>query len=309
MDSQPSFAPHKFSFKGTGGQLFIIQLVNVLLCIVTLGIYYPWARVNVMRFLYEESLFQGQPFTFHGTGKEMFIGFLKLIGIYALIALMVVYGGGIGIALAYFALLLLIPVAIHGLYKYRMSRSSWQDIRFSYHGDLGELIKICVKGILLTILTFGIYGAWFSMELNRYVIGNVQAGSAKFGFDGKGNEYFKIFFIGYLLTIVTFGIYGFWWIRDLFNFSYNHTFINLEEESYAFKGNITVGKVFELTIVNILIVVFTLGIGTPWALVRTLRYSFDHIELDGAFDVSRIQPVEHEDFSDALGEGLIDSLI
>ncbi|WP_148872494.1 DUF898 family protein, partial [Serratia marcescens] len=34
---------HKFVFHGKAGNYFIICLVNLLLCVVTLGIYAPWA--------------------------------------------------------------------------------------------------------------------------------------------------------------------------------------------------------------------------------------------------------------------------
>ena len=38
---------HSFVFHGTGERYFLICVVNVLLTIITLGIYLPWALMNV----------------------------------------------------------------------------------------------------------------------------------------------------------------------------------------------------------------------------------------------------------------------
>ena len=64
-----------FDFKGKGSDLFFIYIVNILLTIVTLGIYSFWARVNVTKFIYQHIFFKGHSFDYHATGWEKFIGF------------------------------------------------------------------------------------------------------------------------------------------------------------------------------------------------------------------------------------------
>lgn len=304
-ESTPKY--HVATFNGTGGQLFAIQIVNFLLCIVTLGMYYPWARVNTLRFMYEETTFMGDQFVFHGTGKQLFIGFIKVVGIFLLIGFIAGIGGEFGIFIAYLCLIVLTPVAVHGALRYRMSHTSWRGIYFGYRGDLVELIKMYVKGIILTILTVGIYSAWFAMDVQRYITGHIRAGSVKFGFDGKGGEYFKVFFLGYLLTIVTLGIYGFWWARNMFNYMADHTYLEHEGNEYYFHGGSTAGQVFNLSIGNMLIVMFTLGIGTPWAIIRTVRYQLRNMKLHGAFDPAGIEQTEPA-YTDATGDMLGDAL-
>ena len=46
MEHQPSRAvtPHPVEFTGSGGEYFRVWIVNVLLTIVTLSLYTPWAR-------------------------------------------------------------------------------------------------------------------------------------------------------------------------------------------------------------------------------------------------------------------------
>src|SRR5262245_61908181 len=49
----------RLSFHGTGGTLFGIYVVNVLLTIVTFGIYRFWGRVKVRRFMMSQTSFEG----------------------------------------------------------------------------------------------------------------------------------------------------------------------------------------------------------------------------------------------------------
>src|SRR3970040_1427298 len=67
----------QLSFHGSGGSLFGIHIVNVLLTLITLGIYYFWGKVRVRSYLLSQSEFEGDRFSYHGTGKELLIGWLK----------------------------------------------------------------------------------------------------------------------------------------------------------------------------------------------------------------------------------------
>jgi uncharacterized membrane protein YjgN (DUF898 family) len=70
-------------FRGNGGELFKILLINFFLTVFTLGLYYPWAKANYLKFLYNNSEFKNSRFQFSGTGKEMFKGFVKVYAFFA----------------------------------------------------------------------------------------------------------------------------------------------------------------------------------------------------------------------------------
>src|SRR3990167_1760278 len=99
------------------------------------------------------------------------------------------------------------PLAIHGSYRYRMSRTSWRGIRFGYRGNRNELIKNFFTWIFYTIITLGIYGSWLAMNLRNYLLSNVKLGNIKFKYEGNGGDYFVLNLKGYFLTIITLGIY------------------------------------------------------------------------------------------------------
>lgn len=184
-------------------------------------IYYPWAKAKQLQFVYSATSLNGDYFSFHGTGKEMFKGFIKAIltfgTLYGLLFLFLkLQMPIIGVILFYLGFLAIFPIAIHGSYRYRMSRTSWRGIRFGYIGNRMEFVKLFFKWIGLTIITLGIYGPWMAMNMRNYLLANVRFGDAEFDYDGDGGDYFILNLKGYFLTLLTLGIYMFWWQKELF---------------------------------------------------------------------------------------------
>ena len=203
----------KFTFHGRSGSYFELQVANWVLTAVTLGIYYPWAKANKLRYLYQKTEFSGSRFTFHGTGKEMFKGFIKAIGLFMLLYAVLIgfaLSGDpdlvkIGIGVVYLGTALLIPMALHGSMRYRTSRSSWRGIHFGYRGSLKSLYGVFFTNLFLTLFSFGIYMPWFITNLRKEIIGNLRFGDAQFSFEGSASELFMILLKGQLLSILTLG--------------------------------------------------------------------------------------------------------
>ena len=53
------------SFTGKAGDYFGIWIVNLLLSVVTLGIYSAWAKVRRMKYFYNNTLIDGVGFDYH----------------------------------------------------------------------------------------------------------------------------------------------------------------------------------------------------------------------------------------------------
>ncbi len=304
--------PHEFKFYGETSKYYGIVIINYLLTVVTFGLYYPWAKTSKLRYIYENTEFANSRFMFHGTGKEVFKGFIKL---FALVVLIIgLYGYLIAIeqivlaVIIYTAcLVVLIPLAIHGSLKYRLSRTSWRGIHFGYRGVLAELFSKYVIGFVLTILTLGIYGSWFTVDVRKYVIGKIRFGSAEFAYTGEGLELFLINLKGIFLSIITLYIYSFWYMKDLYNYYINNITIHHDGKWHRLESKMTGGDFFELFVVNGILVFFTLGLAYPYTQLRTLRYISKKLVLEGSFNVSTLVQTE-EDYSDASGEDLGDWL-
>src|SRR5438093_11866455 len=77
-----SSGAYRLSFHGSGGELFGIYILNLLKTILTLGVYYFWAKVKTRQYLWGQTDFGGDRFGFHGTGKELLLGYLKAVVVF-----------------------------------------------------------------------------------------------------------------------------------------------------------------------------------------------------------------------------------
>jgi uncharacterized membrane protein YjgN (DUF898 family) len=298
---------YQLSYYGKGSELFKIWVVNAILCTLTLGLYYPWAKVRTREYLYSQTTFQDQPFVFTGTGREMFRGFVMLIffliAVYGLtITLYFKVSKAAGLLAFYVAFLSVVPFALHGAFRYRLAKTKWQGINFRYTGNLKQLSLLYFEGLFFTIITLGIYWPWLAMDLKRYILGNVIIGDTRFSYSGKGSDYFVINLKGYFLMFITFGVFYFWWQKDLFAYFVNNIKLSKEEEAITFRSTARVADFFELIIFNFFIIVFTLGFGFPWATTRTLAFIAKYISINGNLDTENLQQVAVNEYSDATGD-------
>ena len=78
-----AFEPVRFT--GSGAEYFGIWIVNLLLTIVTLGIYSAWAKVRRLQYFYRHTELAGSSFDFHGRPIKILIG--RIIALLMLFAL------------------------------------------------------------------------------------------------------------------------------------------------------------------------------------------------------------------------------
>jgi len=305
----------KIEFTGKGAEFFGILLLNYLLTFITLGLYYPWAKVNKLRYVYGQTVFSDTRFSFHGTGKELFIGFIKVYLMFAALYGILLYGIFakqpfliIGcFALIYLVVMLLIPIAIHGMLRYRSSRTSWRGIHWGYRGNRNTLAVKFFLGLFLSIITLNIYLSWFISDLRKYIIGHIRFGSVEFSYEGKGMDLFLINLKGIIFSILTLGIYLFWYARNTHNYFVNNIHASQDGNRIDLKGTTTAGGYFNLLAGNVCIIVFTFGIGYAWTVMRSFRFFFSNLLIDSQFNPENITQTE-EDYKNAFGEDVGDIL-
>lgn len=293
-------------FHGDGGTLFGIHLKNLLLTVVTLGIYSFWARADVRQYLYAQTSVAGDRFAFHGSGGELLRGWVRaaglLIAVFIVAAIVSWVAGDVAGAIAAYgtAILVIFPIAMIGSRRYRLSRTSWRGIRFSFHGDYGEFMKVYVPGILLTILTLGLYYPFFHANVRRYVVDATQFGSGRFGFSGEGRELFGRHLALYLLVPLTLGLYWYWHVAFRHRYYWEHTRFG----SARFRSTMTGDDLLVFSLVNGFLTIITLGIAYPWVQARTMKFQCERLGIIGleAFDAA----LQQAQASGVTGEGLSD---
>jgi uncharacterized membrane protein YjgN (DUF898 family) len=317
--NNPSQTP-QLSFHGDGKTLFKIWITNLLLTICTLGVYYPWARANMKKYLYSSTYFGDQSFEFCGTGKQMFIGLVKFLAIaFVLIFILTripmvipvpyIYMEEIGTVISdtffnLYSVIVYAPILalfIHGACRYRMSKTSYRGIRFGYRGDKKDFVLSVLKYAVFSVLTLGIYYSWLVNNVRKYIYGNTRFGNIKLEFSGKGSDYFGKLVGGYFLCIITLGIYYVWFKKELFKFFYENMSFSANEQSLKVKTDVTAGKYLSFVLGNLFILLFTLGLGYPFIKVRSMRFLCDNLEFYGDLDLDKVTQTE-ENYADATGD-------
>jgi uncharacterized membrane protein YjgN (DUF898 family) len=285
-----------FKYTGDGTEYAILMLKNLVLTVITIGIYRAWATTNVRRYIWGHTHFMNDRGNYVGTGGELFRGWIKLLGllfIFVIAArLLAVFFAPLALIVPAFYVVVFGIARYSGL-RYRMSRTIWRQIRFGVDKDKAstrEFMKMYLIGFFLSLITLGIYTPWFKINVRRYLTGKTRYGSAYFRFDGEGDAYAKVFFVGLILSILTLGIYLPWFFLSTERYRLEHTVFQGRRLTIALKG----GDLLIFAIVGYFGTILTLGLASPWIINWGLRLFIDNISFDGEPDLSQIQARESD---------------
>lgn len=136
-NNQHNDTSHPVRFHGKGGEYFAIWLVNILLTIITLGIYSAWATVKRRRYFLGNTEINGERFDYHAKPIQILKGRLLVVAgivvFYILVMLMPKLA--LIIALAFLALL---PWVVIRSWRYNAIMTSYRGVRFNYHCKVGR---------------------------------------------------------------------------------------------------------------------------------------------------------------------------
>ncbi len=299
-------------YDGDQRELFRIYLQNIALTLLTLGIYRFWARVRIQRFRYRHTEFLDGRFDFHATGKEKFIGFCKgLVLLGPLIAVLWIVKGllepSLGPDLAFsvcfwsFLLLLFLlrPLILVGGQRFRLSRTSWNNLRFRFTGKVKDAYDLYLRDGVLLVITFGFYYAWHSCNVRRFRMQHSKMGDSEFEYRGNGGDLFGLITLGTLLCYITLGLYVPWQIARLHKYHVDST----RFRGRRFHSRMTGGFVLWTLAPALLVVILTAGLAIPWAIQRWYRLVTNTTSYTGEFDPEELQSI-HDSASSSVVEGL-----
>jgi uncharacterized membrane protein YjgN (DUF898 family) len=220
-------AGQAFEFTGSGSEYFKIWIVNVLLTILTIGIYSAWAKVRRLRYFYNNTRLAGSSFDFHGSPIAILKG--RLIAV-ALIALINVPYVGIVMLLLYFGAL---PWLLYRSIRFHLANTSYRNVRFAFLGDAAGAYKALllplavvlaaavVSGLIgvfvsktaglalggITLLAFYGIGPYLQYRMRRYYSEGARAGASAFGFHIGVGQYYAVYAValGFLIALMVVG--------------------------------------------------------------------------------------------------------
>jgi len=200
-------------YDGRIGELYRIFLVNLLLTIVTLGIWRFWATTRIRRYLWSRTSSGGERFEYDGTGGQLFVGFLIAIGL--VVALFVVafllsialhaispFLAVVPIFLAYFAIFVLAFGAPFSAQRYRLNHTIWRGIRGGMEGSMVTYGLRAVGYYLAAAFTLYQLLPWAWLRLTERRVNASSFGTLRFSCHCRAGQVYLRFLFTFLAIVV-----------------------------------------------------------------------------------------------------------
>jgi len=341
--SQPESKTYQVSFTGSGSEYFRIWIVNLLLSIVTLGIYSAWAKVRRNQYFYSCTHIAEGSFDYHGNA----IAILK--GRIAAIVILTLYNIAVRTSGTYTLIMLVIlgailPWLIWRSLQFRLYNSSYRAIRFGFRGSAGQAYMNFLLWPVLTLFTIYLLFPFAHQRIKKFQHSESRFGTTYFSFYAKVSSFYGIYLIGFISAIVAgivayklmgspfagiqhgphterdpasfigifmfmLAFYGIFFLIFplILTMMQNLIWNNTKLGDHQFHSDLRWGKMTFIIITNILGVICTLGLFTPFAHIRYLKYKLEAISLTTHGSLDNFVSAVQDDVS-ATGVGMTDML-
>ena len=322
----PRMSP--FTFSGEGREYFGIWIVNILLSILTLGIYSAWAKVRNKQYFYGNTELESARFEYTADPKRILFG--RLIAFAFFVVYSILSELSVVTALIAFGMLVaFMPWAIRQALRFNARYSNYRNVPFRFTGSLSGAFVAFIAWPVLAMLTLGLLTPMMLQRQQHFILDNHHWGTVPFHFSAPVSAYYMMSLKlagcliggGLLLWVLALiglpGFLVFMLVPALYlvlmalfsvtmaNLKFNFTTLRTGRREHAFEAYWDTSSYFQLILVNTLATLFTLGLFTPWAKVRAARYAAEHTEamVDGSLD--DIAAAEQEKTS-TIAEGVGD---
>ena len=312
---QPQGTPTDFEFRGSASEYFGIWIVNLLLSLVTFGIYSAWAKVRTKKYFYQNTYVAGRSFDYHATGGQILIG--RLIVIAGIVAYTILAAIPLVNLVMLLGLLFLIPYLLVRSLRFQARVSSWSNVRFDFQGTTGSAAANYFLYPIIAALT--LYTTWpfVTRSIQRFHVNGHTFGTTPMYFDSPIAPFYKAFlataawvivgmvvisaFLGINLSTLdafrtleedpenitailsVLSIYAFLLLvlvpaAIIYRAMVRNTVYNYTVlgNGHRFHSNVSPLRLLWISVSNAVIVGLTLGLMLPWAHVRRVRYLANH---------------------------------
>jgi uncharacterized membrane protein YjgN (DUF898 family) len=201
----PDRQTDRVAFLGKNGPYWRLMIWGTLLQALTLGLYRFWLFTDMRRYLWSNTVVDGESLEYTGTPVELLLGFLIAIGILIPVYAMIFVGTlELGMVSRFSSLLGLAVFALFGKYatyrarRYRLTRTVLRGVRFH---QTGSPLLYAIRAMLWSLAnwsTLGLTYPWAVASLERYKMRHTFYGEAGGKFVGAG---WRLFFRGILIWL------------------------------------------------------------------------------------------------------------
>lgn len=333
---------HPILFTGNGREYFGIWIVNLLLTILTLGIYSAWAKVRRMHYFYRNTRLAGASFDYHGNPVAILKGRLIAVAMLAAYNVAGATNPFLGLAVGAVFVCILPRLLLRSL-QFRLHNSSYRGLRFRFNGTLKESYKVFLLLPLASLFTLYLLAPFCHQRIKRFQHNNSAFGQTSFSFNAPVGAFYSLYLkalgiivIGAIvLGAVVAAVIGnpftsanakshpelFVMIPLLFAFGFfvllffirpflearlqNLIWNHTRLGPHRFVSKVSARKLFGIMLTNLIGVVLTLGLYRPFAVTRLLKYRLETVSLAAASDLDRFLS-DHNQSVGAVGEETAD---
>ncbi|TBW59611.1 DUF898 domain-containing protein [Marinobacter halodurans] len=318
------FRDAEFRFTGRGGEYFGIWIVNILLTIVTFGIYSAWATVRNNQYFYANTQLEGASFQYLADPVTILKGRLTAFFAFILYALVVNLVPGAAIILG-IGFMFAIPWIVIRSLRFRAINSAYRNVRFDFEASYADALMVMVAWPFLNLLALFLLTPFSVLKTHRFMGNGFRYGTTRFRFDSTNSEYYAFFGKGLLMAIgfavggiiaftlispklaVLVFMAGYLSVFGYFMAGLTNIFVNnLTLRDHSLHSHLSPKQMLWIYLSNSALVVLTLGLFTPWAKVRMARYRAACTEMTIAGDLDGFVAAENRRTS-ALGQELGDA--
>ena len=209
----PEVHRHGVEFTGRAGEFFGIWFVNLVLSVLTLGIYSAWAKVRTERYFYGNTRLAGAPFEYLANPIAILKGRLVAYVVAIALALCAHFQFWVVYIPLILGVLVLLPWLVQRTLRFRARYSAWRGLRFRFVDGVYEAYVNFMFKPILSVVTLYLLSPWVRMGQHEYMVGGHRFGGKRFKFAGDLGAYYIPFLISIGLAIglyllMTFLIFG-----------------------------------------------------------------------------------------------------
>lgn len=313
-------AAHPVIFHGRADEFFRIWIVNTLLTIVTLGVFFAWAKVRKRRYLRGSTELMGHRFDYRADPVRLLLGHGVVLLLFLGYGLFGVVYPAIRFGVMVLGVVLLPWIVVRSL-NFNAHNTVYRGIHFRFNASLSAAFKVYLLEPILIVLSLGFYYPAWERSKRSYVVSNHRLGDAYFHFDAPTGRFYSTYFFaglvmfaalgagGYFVTWLTrtqgaqpglvqlipfFVIYafGFFLSRQLvFARLFNHVWNHTRVDEHRFRGHLQTDRWVGLQLTNLAAIVASAGLLYPWAVIRAHRAVAASLEFIPAGPIESIQRV------------------
>lgn len=332
------------TFTGQWQEYFKIWIVNVLLTLVTFGIYAAWAKVRKRRYFCANTAVFGHTFEYLADPMKILYGNLIIIGCFGVFMLAGVFSPLVQIPLL-LAFAVAVPWFIVRALMFNARNTAWRGLRFNFTGTYGESAKVYLLWPLLIGITLGLIFPLIAKKQKEFLVNRSTYGTSPFSFSAETSAFYKIYGVGLLFFLpiiigyfafigmigfnaaqggiqpgqplppAAAGMFGLFMLVGLPLAFVGVFYIRARIFNYVWSNTSLAGNIWAasmrtrdlllLQLVNSLVTLVTFGLMHPWVAVRMARYQLSCLEITPAGNIDTFVAAAQPPIG-ALGEAASD---